>query len=103
MTFDLIQVVSLIIYVGTIVAVYWKMQKHTGEKIVLHQEKIKNLENCVEKLDIDKVDVRLAVMETQVGEMKSSIEKLTTAMANLTREIASLRRDGVRRARKANG
>ncbi|HPA70785.1 MAG TPA: hypothetical protein PKY31_00860 [Spirochaetota bacterium] len=94
-------VLIIIVNVVTIISAYWIMQKKTGEKLVLHQEKIRNMECDVEK--IDELVTEVALLKQQVGTFRGSIDTLTTIVNNLTKEIISLRKSNNRKSRKGNG
>lgn len=94
-------VIIIVVNVVTVISAYWIMQKKTAEKLILHQEKIRNMECDVEK--IDELVTEVALLKQKVGTFQGSIDKLTDVVDDLTKEIISLRKSGNRRARKSNG
>lgn len=89
MTFDINQVINLLFYVGTLVAIYWKMQRNTDKTLTSHDERLKTVEKEVDKMD--GWETKLALSESQLKNLECSIKELTKTMNTLRDEIVEVR------------
>ena len=93
-------VVIIIVNVVSVLSAYWMTQKKVGETIVLHGEKITNLECEVKKLK--ELATQVALIKHQVHTLAESIERLTATVDDIKNELLTSPKK-TRRTKRPNG